>query len=286
MSSLCSWFRSWLGPIFLILGTLGLVAGPVPDNRPTHYPPWWFERDVIPRLDAANLSPDYSVPGTYAVPEDFVAANIGQLKYLATQAAAELDVTLPDPGAGPIIAALVASWKQSPASGVTRDDFAVVTQGQVKDVAKLFYDRLATINYQGAPLDSGSIYPWSATTSDDDSYSLVNVGQLKRVFSFDQVNETFWPDSDFDGLHDKWELFYFGDLSRDGTGDWNGDDLLDLDAFRYGLNPKGDDESLMPSARENFDYDERGWLVEYNWVSNPTILLTHDVEGNLEGLSQ
>ena len=44
-------------------------------------------------------------------------------------------------------------------------------------------------------------------------------------------------DSDSDGLDDDWEMTYFGNLSRDGTGDFDGDGVSDLEEFKAGTNP-------------------------------------------------
>ena len=48
-------------------------------------------------------------------------------------------------------------------------------------------------------------------------------------------------DSDSDGMPDWWELQYFGNLARDGTGDWDGDGLIDLAEFEYGTDPTNPD---------------------------------------------
>ncbi|HUL51573.1 MAG TPA: hypothetical protein VLU94_03200 [Candidatus Nitrosotalea sp.] len=44
-------------------------------------------------------------------------------------------------------------------------------------------------------------------------------------------------DSDVDGMDDQWELNYFGTLSRDGTGDSDGDGVSDLREFQTGTDP-------------------------------------------------
>ncbi|HKI71304.1 MAG TPA: hypothetical protein VKA81_02930 [Verrucomicrobiae bacterium] len=44
-------------------------------------------------------------------------------------------------------------------------------------------------------------------------------------------------DADGDGMADDWEVAYFGDLSRDGTGDFDRDGQSDLAEFRAGTNP-------------------------------------------------
>src|SRR5207302_6971493 len=44
-------------------------------------------------------------------------------------------------------------------------------------------------------------------------------------------------DSDGDGMDDSWELQYFGTLTRDGTGDFDGDGVSDLNEFLAGTDP-------------------------------------------------
>jgi Tol biopolymer transport system component len=44
-------------------------------------------------------------------------------------------------------------------------------------------------------------------------------------------------DQDDDGMDDDWEILWFGDLSRDGTEDDDGDGLNNLDEFKAGTNP-------------------------------------------------
>jgi hypothetical protein len=44
-------------------------------------------------------------------------------------------------------------------------------------------------------------------------------------------------DSDGDGMDDDWEVAYFGDLSRDGQGDFDGDGVSDRHEFLAGTDP-------------------------------------------------
>jgi len=178
--------------IGMLLGLLSLthavIAAP---------PSWWVEREVIVPAAPAN---------------DFAAANIGQLKHIAKQAYLEMEEHLPG-GAGPAIMALIISWSQPPAQGVVRHDYAAVTQGQLKQVAKLFYDRLFEVGDGGPPLSGGQRYPWTEATTDDASYAIANVGQVKHLFSFDVF------DNDQDGLEDVWEQRYFGTLAHGAADD-------------------------------------------------------------------
>jgi len=91
--------------------------------------------------------------------DDYAAANLGQLKHIASRAAAEMNARLPS-GAGTEINALVAQWQAAPAPGVVRDDFAALNLGQLKAVAKPFYDRLFSAGY---PVG----YPWAGQSPDD-----------------------------------------------------------------------------------------------------------------------
>ena len=56
-------------------------------------------------------------------------------------------------------------------------------------------------------------------------------------------------DSDGDGMPDAWEVATFGDLTRDGTGDYDGDGYTDLEAF---LNLVDGPQTPSPPTLENF----------------------------------
>lgn len=45
-------------------------------------------------------------------------------------------------------------------------------------------------------------------------------------------------DGDNDGMDDNWENAYFGNLSRNGTGDFDGDGMSDLAEYKAGTDPK------------------------------------------------
>jgi hypothetical protein len=228
------------------------LAGPVPTStKPAHYPDWWFERDVIVRKPSEinNLDPQW--PLHYNAPDDFGVANIGQLKLIASKAAEEMETLLPAPGAGSAIHSLLAGWDPG-LGGVDRDDYAVLNQGQLKYVAKLFYDRLADFGYSGPPLFGGALYPWThgsapEATADDDSYAAVNLGQLKHVFSFVPAAAVPLDDSDGDGLPDDWEVQHFGSISAEtGASNRDGDSLSNLAEFLVGSNPNSSDDTTSP----------------------------------------
>jgi hypothetical protein len=141
-----------------------LASSPLPTNKPAHYPAWWFERDVLPRSTniALPVWPDH-----YLAADDYALVNQGQVQHLAHQAYAELDARLPG-GAGTNLATLIGGFDSD-------DPYVLANVGQVKKIARPFYDRL---------IEAGHIsgYSWDAGMDD---YALANVGQVKNLFNFD-----------------------------------------------------------------------------------------------------
>ncbi len=121
------------------------------------YPQWWIDRGVV----------DGNAPKN-----DYAMVNQGQLKNIAVQAVAEMDARLPG-GAGTTLHTLVSSWSTP---GSSTADYAAATLGQVKNLAKPFYDRLIA-----AGLATG--YPWTGNGSAKD-FACANVGQVKLLFDF------------------------------------------------------------------------------------------------------
>lgn len=53
-------------------------------------------------------------------------------------------------------------------------------------------------------------------------------------------------DTDSDGLPDWWEIQYFGDLSQDPCGDFDGDTLANLEEYEAGTDPTDPDDRPRP----------------------------------------
>lgn len=87
-------------------------------------------------------------------------------------------------------------------------------------------------------------------------------------------------DSEPDGLPDYWEIFYFGDLSRDGEGDFDNDGILDKFEWQARTNPIVDD-TIRNALRDEFSYDDRGWLSGFKLMSSRETIHSHDAEGNI-----
>jgi hypothetical protein len=103
---------------------------------------------------------------------------LGALALLALAAAAEFEANLPG-GAEPGVTALLDTFSQLhngarvPQPSARTDDYAAVTLGQLKAMARPFYDRLAAAGL-------GTIYPWP-TQGQADDYALANLGQAKAL---------------------------------------------------------------------------------------------------------
>ena len=102
-------------------------------NLPASGPPWWATQNVL----SANATAD-----------DYAVVNQGQLKNIASKAAAEMNLQWASQGgAGALINNMVGAW-QTPTNNT--DDFAVVNLGQLKTVAAPFYDRLVDLWLAGS----------------------------------------------------------------------------------------------------------------------------------------
>jgi hypothetical protein len=90
-------------------------------------------------------------------------------------------------------------------------------------------------------------------------------------------------DSDNDGLPDYWENFYFGDLSRDGSGDFDGDGILDKFEWQARTNPAVDQAAAHMAESTGlveFGYHATGRLLSASGATSLTY--AYDDEGNLQ----
>jgi hypothetical protein len=107
-------------------------------------PPAWWSNPQRPVLKSG------------AQPNDYAAANQGQVKNIAVAAIEEFRLHLPG-GTGDTLDQLTLTL-----SGTTAltNDFAAVNLGQLKNITQPFYDRLYEAGYSERPLTAGQIYPW------------------------------------------------------------------------------------------------------------------------------
>ena len=236
-------------------GTITTLS-PVPANKPTAYPAWWFERDIVPRLNSADANPSW--PDSYARPSDFSAINQGQLKNLAVHAYDELHAKLPG-GAGTALAALHTTIQANKTG-----NYDAVNAGQLKNLAKPFYDRLIEVG-------CATSYPWASYPGNN--YAMVNIGQVKNVFSFDLAGPA-------GQLPAWWQKIYFsGQAGIDPNADPDGDGLTNLQEFQLGSDPNNffsqGNETVTPSISIASGNNQTAPLGTY--ATNPLAVYVSDV---------
>ncbi|MDD5676587.1 MAG: DUF6531 domain-containing protein [Kiritimatiellae bacterium] len=188
-------FLRFLVSVFVILHSTFLFA---------QGPAWWYARGAVDTNLQAN---------------DYAGITCGQLKWMATNACAEIEACF---GAGYNVMALVSGFSNS-------NNYYLANIGQVKYVVQPFYDRLYEFNLTNTfPANMPGYYPWGNSSSTND-YAAANIGQVKYVFSFDSAK-----DSDDDGLSD-WQEVAYGTNPYDP--DTDGDGLPDGWEAAHGFDP-------------------------------------------------
>lgn len=183
--------RPFAGVRFLGLVLLGLLA---PSVGHADDPSWWHTRGVVVSTDANNLG----------------VANIGQGKWMAEMALAELAQVAPVLAEAINLRAVFPAPPDEPDAVWYANQRAAINVGQLKALAKPFYDALPSAWTAGQRVQSGLVsttgnYPWNPDTPREENLSVAVVGQVKVVFAlrFDQS-------LDGDSTPDLRELAYFG----------------------------------------------------------------------------
>jgi hypothetical protein len=188
--------------LILLFGAL-LTAGGLTPMAVGQTPAWWGNS----QFTVSGTSP--AVGGTA---NDYAAVNQGQLKNIAITSVNELNTDLAQfGGAGPALDAMELSLSSSTAH---TSDFSVVNLGQLKALAKPFFDQLFSIGFSQTtgPLSSGT-YPWANSVTPPNDYAIANIGQVKNLFDFD-VTYSSEPGNP---LPDWWQLEFVGHL---GVNPW------------------------------------------------------------------
>lgn len=116
-------------------------------------------------------------------------------------------------------------------------------------------------------LEGDGVYTVSATKRL--SGQGTGIGGLTFDSLLDPIDLADPTDIDADGMGDNWETFYFGDLSRNGEGDLDGDGRSDLQEWSDGTNPTLSDvdgdglddgqEAALGTDPQDADSDDDGW---------------------------
>ncbi len=228
-------------------------------------PVWWSERGVIKEG---------------AEEDNFGAVNLGQAKWMTTQAYAELSKNLaPFGGVDFALDDVFPEPPIDPSAEWFEQQKVPLNIGQLKALAQPFYDNLNRVSpgflaHQASineiPWIEGKVYPWEENTPIEQNYGTANIGQLKSTFAF-----RFDHDSDEDSLSDFWEFaltanpefsqFSEGLEALSGVGNADGDAFTDREEFLLGTNP--------------FVFDGAP-VVSIDWTRNHNVVLSHDTSGS------
>ena len=112
---------------------------------------------------------------------------------------------------------------------------------------------LATFTDQG---DGIGIFDWTPAVGQAGRYEMTFTASDGILEDPQRVVLTIYSfeDTDGDGMPDDWEREHFGTLDRDGTSDFDGDGISDLDEYLNGTDPTS---SNAPSIPEIFSPEDR-----------------------------
>jgi hypothetical protein len=128
---------------------------------------------------------------------------------------------------------------QSKASDLVANDTNGMTDGFVRD-RLLGVTMLVSANGQGLPGNGPSSRPVMAADGRTVAFQSFANDLVSRDFNDKRdifVLKLGGADTDGDGLDDDWEVAYFGNLSRNGSGDFDSDGQTDLQEFLAGTDP-------------------------------------------------
>lgn len=205
-------------------------------------PAWWAERGVMNGEAQNNFGP----------------VNIGQAKWMVTQAHAEMEAKVPG-GAGFDLTDLFPAPPQNPDQAWYDAQKKPLNIGQLKALSTPFFDRLHALDSawltnqmqingikspygQDFPWYADQKYPWDADTPVAENFKPANIGQLKAMFSFDFPS----LDTDSDGLLDSWEMALINANPNDPyetladvtpSADPDGDSVTNAQEYENGTDP-------------------------------------------------
>jgi hypothetical protein len=165
-----------------------LIGMSVLEGRATDTPNWWTASGTTTiQGTASRVLTGSNLPMLRNdLPENnYAVLNLGQLKHAAVRAKIYLDLMLSGSilpgktgGAGSTVNTMLSSAAFTSSTGGV--NYAPANLGQLKAIAKPFYDRLQAVF--GA---TAYPYPWNTSTPVSANYAIANIGQLKNVFNFD-----------------------------------------------------------------------------------------------------
>jgi hypothetical protein len=249
-----AWMRDGTGKIWQVAGNFAAYSNTDTEDegstnetayRTSGFKDWYSLAGTIG--SSAGVNDDYAV-----------SSAAGKTGWVFTRGGVTKEITMSSATAGEITAAytltaldkLYIRFGLSPnlldlmlrgQEGLTSE----VVEGARASVANASGSEVVRAWVEGPQINAAAIDTTSTTTvqrrnqaqTHQVEVELTGSGTHLVTLGFDDGGSTN-PDSDADGLPDAWELENFGNLDRDGTGDFDNDGLSDREEYVVGSNPK------------------------------------------------
>ena len=140
---------------------------------------------------------------------------------------------------------------------------------------------LATFTDQG---NGTGIFDWTPAVGQAGRYEITFRASDGMLEDSQRVVITIYSmvDTDGDGMPDDWEMEHFGTLNRDGTGDFDGDGISDLNEYLNGTDPASSNAPTVPQIFSPEDKAEvtvlQPVLVIQNSIDPDGDAITYDFE--------
>jgi hypothetical protein len=133
--------------------------------------------------------------------------------------------------------------------------------------------------------DGVSIFEWTPSVGQQGTYSITYTASDGELSTSRTATITVYDigDTDMDGMLDSWEMTYFGTLDRDGTGDYDGDGISDLQEFLDGTDPTLDESApSTPDPLYPYENEDVTELTPELVVENSTDAQGDDISYEFE----
>lgn len=114
----------------------------------------------------------------------------------------------------------------------------------------------ATLTDEG---NGRSVFDWTPAIGQAGDYTLTFIASDGELQDKEITRITVFPasDKDGDGMEDQWEQDHFGNLDRNGAGDFDNDGIMDYDEFILGTDPEREDNApSIPRIQSPLDNTE------------------------------